>query len=179
MACHLISAMFASLEDAERVLPVLMRELGLAHEDFYVDRRTGSETVSGDASDLTGIAGLGPLRSLYASDADYETYVAGLRRGRVIVSAMIPAREVERATDILERLGALDLDAEDEGSSDMAHDGIVPIADFRERLVEARSVSEQAAVRESGVDPVATTRDRPCRNDVDVRGERPVPRQRG
>lgn len=112
MSTRTVTAMFGSRAEAERASQALVSEL-------HIDRamiRTNSGAEGGDAGydasrpyEDTGF--FGSLKDLFVPDEDRYAYAEGMRRGSVLVSAKVDDAYVDRATQILESAGAMDLDA--------------------------------------------------------------------
>jgi uncharacterized protein (TIGR02271 family) len=103
--------MFASRAEAGRAVEQLASDLGVERSMV----RNGPETGASDAGynatqpyQETGF--LASLRELSLPEEDRFAYAEGMRRGNVLVSAKVDEAHVERAADILEHAGAVDLD---------------------------------------------------------------------
>jgi uncharacterized protein (TIGR02271 family) len=104
---QLITAMFKNRADAEIAKADLETELQLpagAVELHAQEAATVTTTTSQDTGILAG------LRNLFVPEEDRSAYAAGIQRGAVLVSAEIDESHINRAYDILDRDGAVDLD---------------------------------------------------------------------
>jgi uncharacterized protein (TIGR02271 family) len=104
---QLITAMFKNRADAEIAKADLETELQLpvgAVELHAQEAATATTTTSQDTGILAG------LRNLFVPEEDRSAYAAGIQRGAVLVSAEIDEGRINRAYDILDRDGAIDLD---------------------------------------------------------------------
>jgi uncharacterized protein (TIGR02271 family) len=104
---QLITAMFKNRADAEIAKADLETELQLpagAVELHAQEAATVTTTTQQDTGILAG------LRNLFVPEEDRSAYAAGIQRGAVLVSAEIDEARINRAYDILDRDGAIDLD---------------------------------------------------------------------
>ncbi len=106
MTMRTITAMFDSRAEAERATEDLVREIKLARTAVRLDAGTGTGTAT--PQEQKGF--LASLRDLFVPDEDRQTYAEGLRRGGAMVSAQVEETQIDRAMDVLERSGAVDLD---------------------------------------------------------------------
>ncbi|MBI0539466.1 DUF2382 domain-containing protein [Roseomonas sp. KE2513] len=109
-----ITAMFSNRTAADRAVSQLTRELGLESSQVRVHAaETGSTGVatSGAATEDTGF--WASLKDLFVPDKDRSAYAEGIRRGNVVVSADVDEGMLDRAMDILEHNGAVDLDSQE------------------------------------------------------------------
>lgn len=106
---HGVAAMFRTREQAQRAVDALVEE-GFSRDEIRMVE--GSTSISG-YSDTTSSADEGfwaSLRDLFFPDDDRHVYAEGLRRGGYLVSVRTTADSYERAADILDDEGTLDLD---------------------------------------------------------------------
>lgn len=104
MTARTITAMFENRAEAERAVEALVRETGLARTAVRLDTSTGTAAPQGEKGFLAS------LRELFVPDADSQVYAEGLRRGNAVISALVEEAQVDRAMDVLEQNGAIDLD---------------------------------------------------------------------
>lgn len=109
-----ITAMFSVRAAADRAVSELTRELGIGSGQVQV---YAAETASsGTATSATATSDTGfwaSLKDLFVPDEDRTAYAEGIRRGNYVVSAQVDETMLDRAMDILEHNGALDLDAQE------------------------------------------------------------------
>jgi len=101
MATRTITAMFNSRAEAERAVQALASQIGL--DRGAVDIGSGSQ-----ANEQEGF--LSSLKSLFVPDEDRYGYAEGMRRGGAVVTAQVEETRLDRAMDVLEEHGAVDLD---------------------------------------------------------------------
>ena len=109
---RMITAMFDSRAEADAAADHLVRDIGLQRSAVQVH---GGEAAApaprakaaAGAEDVTFWSA---LRDLFVPDEDRPTYAEGLRRGSFVVSAEVADTDLERAMDVLESHGAVDLD---------------------------------------------------------------------
>ncbi|WP_245422272.1 DUF2382 domain-containing protein [Alsobacter soli] len=104
-----VTAMFKSRAEAERAVQALTEE-GFAREDIRMVE--GNQSASGYNEEYSG-SGEGfwaSLRDLFFPEEDRHVYAEGLRRGGYLVSVRTTPDTYERAADILDDEGTLDLD---------------------------------------------------------------------
>lgn len=111
---RMITAMFDTRAEADAAADHLVREVGLHRSAVQVHggeadagaARTPASAAAG-ANDVTFWSA---LRDLFVPDEDRPTYAEGLRRGSFLVTAEVEDAQLERAMDVLESHGAVDLD---------------------------------------------------------------------
>jgi uncharacterized protein (TIGR02271 family) len=106
--------MFSSRADAERAAEQLRSQLSLTQGSVRLSPEAGSADSSYDQSrpyEETGF--FASLKNLFLPDEDRYAYAEGLRRGNVLVSAQVDEAEVDRAADLMEHAGAVDLDQQE------------------------------------------------------------------
>jgi len=111
MATRTITAMFDGRAEAERAVQALVSEAGVDRSAVRVD--PGSEAAAGDTAATSGHEDRGflaSLKDLFVPDEDRYSYAEGMRRGGVLVSVQVDDARIDRAMDVLERHGAVDLD---------------------------------------------------------------------
>lgn len=111
MMTRTVTAMFSSRAEADRAAQQLASELRLDRAAVRVLPEAGITDVGYDAAQPYRETGFfAALRDLFLPDEDRYGYAEGMRRGGIIVAATVDESQVERASDILENAGALDLD---------------------------------------------------------------------
>ena len=131
MTSHIVTAMFASRTEAERVARILVSELSIAHSAVDVRAQGVEPSMGYDSSNLWDAAGLEPQNALFMSDSDRRTYFEGLRRGHVLLSASVQEGQIGQASDLLEHSGALDLREDDQGSREAGWTGASQVEPYR------------------------------------------------
>lgn len=136
MTTTTVTALFRSRSEAERAIADLQSELALAGPNVRLHAADGSatETISrtepaagGQPGSSRGGGGvLASLRDLFMPAQDRDAYAEGIRRGNVMISALVEPAQLEQALDVLDRDGALDLDQQEsewrgEGWSEPSH----------------------------------------------------------
>jgi uncharacterized protein (TIGR02271 family) len=97
-----LTAVYDTRGDADTAAERLVAEAGLARSDINV---TAQEPGAAEESGF-----LGSLKSLFVPDQDRDTYAEAVRRGGFLLTAQAEQTSAERAMDILEEHGAVDLD---------------------------------------------------------------------
>jgi uncharacterized protein (TIGR02271 family) len=106
-ASRTLTAFFDQREDAQEAVERL-RQLGLLEDTI---RLTGGEAYSGQSDYVEDRGFWASLSDLFFPDADRAAYAEGLRRGGYLVTvAQIPEGMYDRALDILDDEGAVDVD---------------------------------------------------------------------
>ena len=111
MATRTITAMFDSRAEAEQAVQALVSEVGLNRSTVRMDPEAGAAggtATTGTASEDKGF--FASLKDMFIPDEDRYSYAEGVRRGGVMVSAQVDDAQIDRAMDVLERHGAVDLD---------------------------------------------------------------------
>ena len=101
MATRTITAMFDTRAEADRAVQALASAVGV--ELGAVDIGSGSQ-----AKEQEGF--LSSLKSLFVPEEDTHAYAEGMRRGGAVVTAKVEESRLDRAMDVLEQNGAVDLD---------------------------------------------------------------------
>jgi uncharacterized protein (TIGR02271 family) len=111
---RMITAMFDTRAEADAAADHLARDIGIQRSAVQVH---GGEAAAGTsrtpASAAAGAEDVGfwsALRDLFVPDEDRPTYAEGIRRGSFLVTAEVDDTAVDRAMDLLESHGAVDLD---------------------------------------------------------------------
>src|SRR4051794_24025714 len=108
MAERTLTAMYDDRGAAEAARDRLVA-LGVPSGDVTI-RGTGAGTTTGAASADEDKGFWASLADLFAPEEDRHTYAEGLRRGGHLLSARVPDGMEARASDVLERSGAVDID---------------------------------------------------------------------
>ena len=114
MTTRTVTAMFNTRADAERAAEQIQSQLNLTHGSVRLSPETGTSDTGYDQTrpyEETGF--FASLKNLFLPEEDRYAYAEGLRRGNVLVSAQVDESEVDRAADILEHAGAIDLDQQE------------------------------------------------------------------
>lgn len=110
-AQRMITAFFDNRTDADEAVARL-REAGIAQDSMrLVPSDEGNTAGSGSASSGQATEGFwDALRDLFLPDEDRHTYAEGLRRGGYLVTLHVSDAQYERALDILDDEGTIDID---------------------------------------------------------------------
>jgi len=110
---RMITAMFDTRAEADAAADHLVREAGLHRSAVQIHGGgAGAGTTRARAAATADDTSFwGALRDLFVPDEDRPTYDEGLRRGSFLVTAEVEDAEMERAMDVLESHGAVDLDS--------------------------------------------------------------------
>ena len=103
-----ITAMFKSRADAQIAKTDLETELNLGEGAVQLHAQDAGYTGGTTPPNETGF--MASLRNLFMPDEDRHAYATGIQHGGVLVSAEVDDAYVDRAYDILDRDGAVDLD---------------------------------------------------------------------
>ena len=114
MATRTLTAMFKTRSEAERAEQALTSELGLNRSMLQTSPGTGVTDAGYDPARPYEEKGFfASLKNLMLPEDDRYAYAEGLRRGAVLLNAKVDESQLERASDILEHAGAMDLDAQE------------------------------------------------------------------
>jgi uncharacterized protein (TIGR02271 family) len=114
MTTRTVTAMFSSREAAARAVEQLISQLSLDRATVRTSPETGMADTGYNASNPYQETGFfASLKNLFLPDEDRYAYAEGMRRGNALVSAQVDESQVERAADVLEHAGALDLDQQE------------------------------------------------------------------
>ncbi len=109
MSTRTITAMFDTRAEAEQAVQALVSEVGLDRSTVRVDAAgAGATTTAAASGEDKGF--FASLKDLFVPDEDRHAYAEGMRRGGVLVSAQVDDARIDRAMDVLEQHGAVDLD---------------------------------------------------------------------
>jgi len=101
MATRTITAMFDTRAEAERAVEALASQAGLDRSAVHIGAGAQEREHEGFLSSL---------KSLFVPDEDRYAYAEGIRRGGAVVTAQVEESRIDRAMDVLEQQGAVDLD---------------------------------------------------------------------
>ncbi len=101
MSTRTITAMFDTRAEAEQAVQALASEAGLDRSAVHI----GAGAQGGEHEGF-----LSSLKSLFVPDEDRYAYAEGMRRGGAVVTAQVEESRLDRAMDVLEQHGAVDLD---------------------------------------------------------------------
>jgi uncharacterized protein (TIGR02271 family) len=104
---QLITAMFKNRADAEIAKADLETELQLPSGAVQLHAQDAAGATTASTQDTGILAG---LRNLFVPEEDRSAYASGIQRGGVLVSAEVEEALIDRAYDILDRDGAINLD---------------------------------------------------------------------
>lgn len=111
MTTRTVTAIFNSRAEAGRAVEQLVSELGVDRATVRTSPEAGAADTGYDASQPYQETGFwASLKDLFLPEEDRYAYAEAMRRGNVLVSAQVDQNQVERASDILERAGAVDPD---------------------------------------------------------------------
>ena len=114
MATRTLTAMFKTRGEAERAEQTLTSELGLNRSTIQTSPGTGVTDAGYDPARPYEEKGFfASLKSLMLPEEDRYAYAEGMRRGAVLLNAKVDDNQIDRASDILEHAGAMDLDSQE------------------------------------------------------------------
>src|SRR3954447_15915665 len=109
MAERILTAMYDTRSAAEAARDQLVA-LGIPSASVTI-RGTDAGTTATTAPTADEDKGFwASLADLFAPEEDRSTYAEGLRRGGYLLSARVPDEMQDRASDVLEKSGAVDID---------------------------------------------------------------------
>lgn len=115
MTTRTLTAMFNSKPDAERAGQMLVSELSLDRAMIQTSPGEGVTDTGYDKSRPYEEKGFfGSLKSMSVPDEDRYTYAEGMRRGSVLLTVQVDEAHLDRAADVLEHAGAVNLDEQEE-----------------------------------------------------------------
>lgn len=103
---RLITAFYDSAAEAQRAIEALVAG-GISRTQITLSDSTSSAPMSDEDE---GHGFWHALKELFIPDEDRHTYAEGIRRGGTLLSVRVDDDQVDRATDILDRTGAVDVD---------------------------------------------------------------------
>lgn len=107
MTTRTVTAMFDSRAEAEQAVEALVSTIGLNRSAVRVEAGAGTASGSQATEDKGFFAS---LKDLFMPEEDRYAYSEGLRRGAALVTAQVDDSQTDRAMDLLEKHGAIDLD---------------------------------------------------------------------
>jgi len=114
MTTRTVTAMFKSRAEAERAEQMLTSELGLNRSMIQVSPEAGvTDADYNQARPYEEKGFFASLKSLMLPEEDRYAYAEGMRRGAVLLNAKVDDSQIDRTSDVLEKAGALDLDAQE------------------------------------------------------------------
>ncbi len=114
MTTRTLTAMFNSKSDAERAGQTLVSELKVDRATIQTSPGVGVADTGYDKSKPYEEKGFfASLKSMMLPEEDRYAYAEGMRRGNVLLNVKVDESQIDRASDILERTGAVDLDAQE------------------------------------------------------------------
>ena len=114
MTTRTVTAMFNSRDEAERAAQMLVSELNLDRATIRTSPGEGMTDAGYDKTRPYEEKGFfGSIKDLFVPDEDRYAYAEGMRRGAVLLSVQLDDGQVGRASDIIERAGAVDLDQQE------------------------------------------------------------------
>ena len=106
-----ITAFYDSVADAEVAASVLA-DGGFDRSSIQIVNQSRSTSAGATATrDDDGGGFFSALRGLFVPDEDRYTYEEGLRRGGALLTLRVEGNESDRAIELLDRTGAVDLDS--------------------------------------------------------------------
>ncbi len=110
---RMITAMFDTRAEADAAADHLARDLGLQRAAVQVhggEAATGATPQTPASTAADDVTFWSALRDLFVPDEDRPTYAEGIRRGSFLITVDVDDTAVDRAMDLLEAHGAVDLD---------------------------------------------------------------------
>ena len=114
MMTRTLTAMFPTKTEAERASQMLASELKVDRAMIQTSPGEGVKDTGYDKArpyEETGF--FGSLHSTPVPDEDRYAYAEGMRRGNVLLTAQVDEAHVNRAADVMEQSGALNLDEQE------------------------------------------------------------------
>lgn len=186
MATRTLTAMFKTRSEAERAEQMLASELGLSRTSIQTSPGIGVTDAGYDPARPYEEKGFfGSIKNLRLPEEDRYAYAEGMRRGAVLLNLQVEEGQIERASDILEHAGAVDLDAQEaewrkagwtsyDASAHGAVRGAAPaaIGDDTIKVVEERLVVGKRAVEGGRVRVRSYVVETPVEENVTLHQER-------
>ena len=187
MTTRTLTAMFNSKPDAERAGQMLVSELKLDRAMIQTSPGEGVTDTGYDKSRPYEEKGFfGSLKSMSVPDEDRYTYAEGMRRGSVLLTVQVDEAHLDRAADVLEHAGAVNLDEQEEtwrksgwtGYDATAHGTMHPAAavqgsqDETLKVVQERLVVGKRAVEGGRVRVRSYVVEQPVETQVTLHQER-------
>jgi uncharacterized protein (TIGR02271 family) len=115
MTTQTLTALYDTRAEADAAMRRLTREAGVAATDMTVvaqDASAARPATGGTTDQDTGF--FASLKEMFMPDEDRHAYSEAIRRGGFLLTAKVGGDHAERAMDILEEHGAVDLDGRQE-----------------------------------------------------------------
>ncbi len=114
MTTRTLTAMFPTKTEAERAGQMLVSELKIDNAMIQTSPGAGLKDTGYDKTKSYEETGFfGSLHGTPVPDEDRYAYAEGMRRGNVLLTAQVDEAHINRAADILEQSGALNLDEQE------------------------------------------------------------------
>ena len=114
MTTRTLTAMFKTRGEAERAEQALASELGVDRSTIQTNPGTGVTDAGYDPARPYEEKGFfASLKNLMLPEEDRYAYAEGMRRGAVLLNVKVEEGQIDRAMDVLEHNGAMDLDAQE------------------------------------------------------------------
>ena len=114
MTTRTLTAMFNTRAEAEKAGQMLASQLRLDGSAIRVSPGAGVTEAGYDKSSPYAEKGFfGSIKDMFLPEEDRYAYAEGMRRGAVLLNTKVDESQIDRASDILERAGAVDLDAQE------------------------------------------------------------------
>jgi len=161
MTIRTVTAMFETRARAEIAGEALVGELHLNRA--MIRTNPGTDTTDTDYDNTRPYAEksfFASLMNLSVSDEDRYAYAEGMRRGNVLLSAQMDERLVDRASDILERAGAINLDEQEATWRKSGWAGYDAAAHSTMRSATSTGVTGTAGVRDGSDETLKVVEER-------------------
>ena len=109
MSKQTITALFDTRAHADEAAAQL-RQAGVPAADVIVSPETARDDDAAGAPSAEKKGFWASLEDMFGGTEDHDTYAEGLRRGGTLLTAHVEDAQVDRAVDILEQHGSVDLD---------------------------------------------------------------------
>ena len=114
MTIRTLTAMFPTKTDAERAGQMLVRELKIDRAMIQTSPGAGVTDAGYDKTKSYEETGFfGSLHGTPVPDEDRYAFAEGMRRGNVLLTAQVDEAYINRASDIMEQAGAVNLDEQE------------------------------------------------------------------
>jgi uncharacterized protein (TIGR02271 family) len=100
-------ALYDARDEAAQAAERLVAEVGIARSDITVMAQDRGTSAAGDTADTNVFESLQGLR---IADADRHAYAEAIRRGGSLLTVQVEDVSAERAMDVVEEQGAVDID---------------------------------------------------------------------
>ncbi len=157
MTTRTLTAMFKTRAEAERAGQMLVSDLHLQQAMVRVSPGTGIDDTGYDAAHPYEEKGFfGALKDMFLPDEDRFAYAEGMRRGGVLLTATVDDAQVDKASDVIEHAGALDLDQQEQSWKSTGWKGYDSTARTSVAPAVGAAVAGAAATAKSAVTGTAT-----------------------